>query len=56
MDFCGICETTSKTIRKTCAKFHFVELFLVIMTVDLTSIKSVQSVKTTIYNGDQILS
>ena len=35
MDFC---ETTSNTIIKTCAKFHFVmNLFQVIMTVDLTT-------------------
>ena len=34
MDFC---ETTSNTIIKTCAKFHFVmNLFQVIMTFDLT--------------------
>ena len=34
MDFC---ETTSNTIIKTFAKFHFVmNLFQVIMTVDLT--------------------
>ena len=36
--FADFCEITSKTIIKTCARFHFViNLFRVIMTVDLTN-------------------